>query len=328
MSKMLTFKQGILKFYFLTLMVMAVGAGIAAHTNWEIYLEANKESLARDAKLTSTLIDNTLTSALKSLEAGKLKIHAALQKGAVNPAMVSGILSETVNDFIRYTPTDVYGLLFFVDKHGQLLARSGEYPTRAIDFTDRYYYQDLRDNPSKSYTIGPLIKARTTGKYVFHIAVPVQDKHGEFYGVLVQQIAIDDLSELLQHLLNGSTEQLVMHHPEQVLSFIYPNKLIQKPPSTISQIAQEISASSLKRGCLTLKPQPPNSDNLLVGFCDSSSFGFVTSATLPMQDLQRTFLRSNQLLILYTLLGIAFFFISILAPLSATNSPGTNPFHR
>jgi diguanylate cyclase (GGDEF)-like protein len=306
MTKAQSNKRSLVKLYVLTILLMGLGSGLALQQNWTLHLAANQIQLARDASITSDVIDSALIAAAKSLDLAKADLTAAIYLGKSDQANVYRILTRSVTEFIRYTPADVYGLLFFVDKHGQLFARSGEYPSKHIDFTDRYYYQDLRDNPSKTQTIGPIVKARTTGKYVFHIAEPIFDKHHKFYGVLVQQIETDNLSVVLDRSLDGLTEMVILHHQQDGISFTYPTTQNHEAPINIKLIEQSIRPSNLIHGCITIKDSTlPEADSLLIGFDKSSQFGLIISASLPLKSVVKNFILISRHLLIYILFGAA-----------------------
>ncbi len=297
-------KLRIIRFYVITLLVMGLGSGFALYQNWQQHLQATKITLARDASVTTTFIDNALISAAKSLVAAKTELTGAVHADKTDEATVYQILTHSVNEFVRFTPADVYGLLFFVGKSGHLFSRSGEFPTQDIDFTDRFYFQDLRDHPDKKQTIGPLIKARTTGKYVFHVAVPILDKTGEFYGVLVQQIQTDDLDVLMAQSLDDMPDQIVMHHPSQGISFVFPATQNHVTPINSAAIYQAIRNSELKHSTLIISPtESPSQLSLLVGFAESNTFDYLISASLPLNNVIYSFLLKNRHLLLYVFFG-------------------------
>jgi diguanylate cyclase (GGDEF)-like protein len=300
-------KKGIARFYVITLVVMSLGFFFGLSLNWEQQLEATKISLGHDAALTSTFIDNALISTTKSLDSAKEQVTAAIHSGSFDEAQAHRILSVAISDFMRFTASEVYGLLFFVDKQGQLFARSGEYPARPIDFSDRYYYQELRDHPKRIYAIGPIIKARTTGRYVFHMSVPVLDAHGAFYGALVQQLQIDDLCGLLGRNYHGLAEHIAMHHPTEGISFVYPAPTASNPLTGFEIVAQAINKSELKNGCILVDTgKIPLLDSLIVGFATSPTFGFVTSAAMGMKTVLRLFLAHSLWLLGYFFFSMVF----------------------
>jgi diguanylate cyclase (GGDEF)-like protein len=304
-------KKGIIRFYAFTLVIMSLGFCFGLYRNWDHQLKATKVTLAHDATLTSTFIDNALISTVKSLDSAKTEFTETLYSGVLDEPKEHLILADAMRDFMRFTATQVYGLLFFVNKQGQIYASSGEFPTRVIDFSDRFYYLDLRDHPNKIFTIGPIIKARTTGKYVFHMGVPILDSQGAFYGLLVQQLQIDDLCNLLGRNYNGLAENIVMHHPSQGVSFVYPTPEKHKIPIKTDVIAQVIAKSKFKDGCLLLdKGRIPILDAELVGFASSPTFGFVTSASMAMKTAIKIYLASNLLLMVY--FAFSFVFVSYL----------------
>jgi diguanylate cyclase (GGDEF)-like protein len=138
---------------------------------------------------------------------------------------------------------------------------------------------------------------------VFHLAVPILDKNGEFYGVLVQQIRTDDLDALLDNNLHASASQIVMHHPSQGISFVYPTKGNHAAPANAAAIAKAITASDLKQGALKLATDQSPVDGLLIGFAESPTFDYIVSAGLPMTSVIDSFLLNNRHLLLYIFFG-------------------------
>ena len=170
--------------YIVTMVIVIMGTSFAIRQNWQVRLQASKSNLVRNADIGNLLIETALLSAEKTLHAAQTHIENALRQGPVSNMAMHQLLMTSLREFVTNGATDDLGLLFFADTNGQVYARSDVHLTRPIDMSDRFYFMDLRDHPQKTSTVGPLLMARTTGQWVFHMAVPIKDAKGNFSGVL------------------------------------------------------------------------------------------------------------------------------------------------
>jgi diguanylate cyclase (GGDEF)-like protein len=218
------------------------------------------------------------------------------------------LLQKNYEKFKKYNKADVFGLVFFVNRDGQLLARSGSQTTTPIDFTDRYYYYHLRENSDAHHAIGPLIYARTTQLWVFHMSVPVHEKDGQFAGVLVQQISVDDITRILR--LAGDTDdffQMVSRVGGREALFVFPPPGEADTPSKELQQAlfamrggPKAKAGSLNvNGHLQALTKP-----LLVQTANASRYDLETHVTLPVAAVMRGFWQANMVFVVYLSLGL------------------------
>lgn len=147
------------------------------------------------------------------------------------------LLKTSAKIFNRYNANDELGLMFFVTSQGLVYARSDQLLMRPMDMTDRFYFTDLRDHPEKHSTVGPLLKARTHEKWVFHMGISVHDAKGEWAGVVVQQLLNSEIaSDLANHTDTHSFEQLTIQLSGYPVSFVYP------PPNDAQDDAHAASA--------------------------------------------------------------------------------------
>ena len=255
------------------------------------------------------LIENNLIDAAKSLDGAKQEIENKLRSTPITSQNSHEILSNSISDFKRYNKSTSLGLLFLIDENGQMIARSDEFTSKIIDFSDRYYYLDLRDHSEKKYTIGPLLIARTTGQWVFHMAVPINDKKGKFAGVLVRQLLEADISNNLRKYTDSSDFlQLMTHADKNAVSFAYP------PPSPLTKSVQEIFPKVTfnidllenHRGSGYGSSASDKKNDFLIGYARSPIFELTTYATITRSQILELFFKGNIHFFSYIVAGVVF----------------------
>lgn len=286
--------------YVFTFVTVSIGTGFALYQNWAVRLEQAQSRLVRTAHVGNFLVETALTSAAKSLDSTQLLFSEVLQMGSMDKDLASQLLSASYAKFRVYNQTDGFGLMFFVDHQGRLVAQSEGQADTAIDMSDRQYFHLLRDHPRLQRTVGPLVFARTTGQWVFHMSVPVYGKNGEFSGVLVQQILENDIADkLVQYADNQHFEHMVTHIEGREPSFVYP------PPGT-SQTPTSAFLWALAHQRTGQGQKGESTEHLLTGFAKSQAYDLGTYTTFPVSQLRYEFWVGNQYLILYAVIGILF----------------------
>ena len=286
--------------YIFTLVTVSLGTWLALYQNWTVRLEDANSRLVRSANMGNFLVETALTSAAKSLDSTQASFSQAIQTGELTPQLASRLLNTSYAKFKTFNKTDSFGLLFFVDRHGKLYAQTGNEADTKIDFSDRLYFYKLRDNPDTPLTVGPLVLARTTGQWVFHMSVPVYGKDAKFAGVLVQQILEHDIAEKLTQYANTSHfEHMMSHFEDHDPCFVYP------PPNKSYAQAKDLLFPLAHTICYTAVSDA-RSNHLLMGFAKSPNYELKTYATFPLSKLKEEFWEGNKYLILYAVIGILF----------------------
>jgi len=299
----------IVALYAVTLSVLAIGTAFALHQNWSVRLQATQVNLVRNANIGNVLIEDALLNAIKTLRNTRSQLELAFLKGPLsNPEihqllMTSSRASEV--DMSSYR----LGLMFYVDSRGLVYALSDSYLSRPIDMSDRFYYTDLLANFNKVSTVGPLVKARTTGQWVFHMAVPVHDAHGKFAGVLVQQLLATNIAADLTRATDiTGFEQMMTRFPGSTVSFVYPPPESEQASAHLaSVIDQATRATTRKEGASTwIRSEGNHTETLLMGYAQSTLMGLTSYVTVSMHRVWQDFLQDNLLLMCYALIGALF----------------------
>lgn len=298
----------ILLAFALTQIIALVGTGMAVAQNWQVRLASTNRDLVRNASIGNLLVETALIGAGKTLRLTQAEIENALSKGPVSNSALHIILNTSLYEFTKQNKSDELGLLFFVNPQGQVYARSDVHLTRPIEMSDRFYFTDLRDHPDKQSTVGPLLKARTTGMWVFHMAIPVKDGQGQFAGALVQQLMAEDIANDLKKYTDADGfEHLLTRYPGSPASFVYPSPNEENANAKVAvELRHLLSHVTRIDGASTwMQTDEKNGQQrkLLIGESISPSFGLISYAALPMDNVIKGFVKENWSFYIYAVLG-------------------------
>lgn len=321
-----------------TLSLIFLSLGFMLRLSWFEFLDGRKREATREAITASTLVQAALLDASKILDVARSQLESSLEHPPTDRKLLHDILHSAVENFSIYNTQDAFGLLLFVDGNGRLLARSGEYPARELDFSDRNYYLDLRNNPSRKYAIGRLRKAVTTGRLVFHLSMPVHRSDKSFAGVVAVQLDESELATTLGKMLAGSRERrLCILCPDGRPLFVYPEPdapLPSEDPAgrTLHQLSGK--AKDLREVITIQAGTPGFPKTTYATFERDPLFDTVTWTCVAQSEVRTRFLKGNLPLILFSgvaILGITLLFVGLYrqarrlerALLEATTDPGT-----
>lgn len=281
--------------------------GFAMHQNWTLKVQVIHGELARQAGIGNFIVANAIANATQSLAAAQRAMGKILNGGPMSALQAHEILQESQANFNAYSNASYGGyggLLLCLDQYGQLMARTDRYPAEQLSLSDRAYFRNLIQRPDLERTIGPLLKARTTGEWVFHVAVPIKDKNGHFLGALAQQIQASDIArDLARYIDTTRTPQLVSQSTDAGVSFVYPLQLLatRGVEGIETPYADFARRSTSPQDAFIWPPAigstPPK---VFVGYEHSEFSGLLTTVHLPLSDVWLDFLFEN-----IFLLGVA-----------------------
>lgn len=287
--------------YAITISVMLGGSALALWRNWIDQTRSVETRLIHDARMASSMIDSSLVDALKLLEITKRDIQQ-IDVAHADKWQLHKLLHQSVEHFSFYNPEDPFGLLFFIDPTGRIVAQNADAKLPVVGVSDRRYFKELARNPTSKFAIGNLVTGRVSGTSIFHMAVPLVDSKGSFIGLLVQQIKTDDLAEIVKMTDAHAGAVLETFLPDGLITFTYPTA----PPAELSnRLAQGKHVFSLVNGTSQASGTVIPSGGLgfsdsVIGYAKSPTFGLTTIATIPVAAMLADFLDSQKYLLLYT----------------------------
>ena len=308
LTKAKNFRKWILGLATITLLLLVGGIAYALNLSWKSLVQSTEVELKSEASTASSLVRSSLVDASKILDVARLRLEEELKQGEVNPKQVYWILHSVVETFSIYNTSDPFGLLIFLNKEGQLIARSGEYPSSPLDFSERNYYRNLRDHPLAKFAIGKLRKAATTGKMVFHLSMPVHDGSGAIAGVVAVQIDELEMAITLREMLDGRESHIRVQDSGNETLFLIP--MPESAPSGVDPVNGTLQrlakASSVTPGALLI---PGGTEGfpitVYMGFDRDPRFGFVSWSSVSESALWTIFLHQNRSLLLFALFAAA-----------------------
>ena len=307
-----TSRKKIKRFFLLILSLVLIISGLSVYSAWRSCLLKTEDQMKRDASAVSLLVDNSLESGLKILSLTEPRITRELLHGKdarENPDL-SVVLSSCMKEFGLTSSNDQFGFLILLDASGYLIARSGKDPHRKLDFSDHYFFTDLRDNPSKQFTVSYLRTAETKGSPAFHIAIPLRNSKSSpktLIGVLSLQIDAEKIDRELEKIVQNSGERIVMIMSNGMTAFQYP--LLPLPRATdLLENSREIEGPMVSHviqgGGVFLGAAGNIAARNYVITLPHNKFGLSTSVLLPRQYLASAFWSENSHLIYLTALTI------------------------
>lgn len=202
------FRNKLLLVYLASSFLALITSGILLRDQWSDTINDAGMLAVKDLEIVSGTTKQILLNCTKLLDVTKRELQQAVATNQYDPKSIIKIISNSASVFSIDNEVKNYGLLTANDKNGILIARSDGFPTKSINFSDRYYFKELKNDPSKHLSVGPLLLARTTGKRVFSIAVPIKDTQGRFNGTLALQVSEDSITKLIKAQIGESGENI------------------------------------------------------------------------------------------------------------------------
>jgi diguanylate cyclase (GGDEF)-like protein len=296
----------IVALYVLTLSIVAIGTAFALHQNWSIRIEATQVNLVRNANIGNVLIESALLKASNTLRSTRRQLELAFLQGQPSSADIHQLLKAASKASEVYQNGRPNGLMFYVDPSGLVYARSDSYLSGLIDVSDLFIYTDLLNNFNKTATVGPLLRARTKGQWIFHTSIPVHDAQGKFDGVLVQEIEATSIAaDISRSTETQDFEQMMTHYPGSAVSFVYPFPEGEQDLANLASAMDHVAVPlTRKEGASTwIRTRGSYSESLLMGYTQSNLLGLTTYVTVPMQQVWQKFVEDNLILMGYSLVG-------------------------
>ena len=307
-----TSRKKIRRFFLLILTLVLLISALSFYSAWRSCLMKTEDQMQRDAAAISLLVNNSLESGLKILRLSEPRITRELVHGkdaSENPQL-SAVLSSRMEEFGLTASNDQFGPLILLDASGYLIARSGEDPHRKLDFSDRYYFTDLRDNPSKQFTISYLRIAQTTETPAFHISIPLRnskDSSDTFLGVLALQLDAEKIDRQLENIVQNSGERIVMMMSNGMTALQYPLQPLPRATDLLenSRVVQGTTESHLVQGGGVYRESADTiAARSTVITLPRDKFGLSISVLMPHRNIASAFWSENSRLFYMTVLTI------------------------
>ena len=168
----------------------------AARTDYRNTFEKTRNELQKTALSLEERIKRTITATELILSTLAERIE---EKGVDE---FSSSIDEW-NRFRRYSAAlPDPGTLWLLDKNGDCVLASTDFPVQRVNFSEREYFKPQRDSGIVNY-VGPVVKGRIVKKYSFTISRRISGKDGSFQGIVLAAIDTDDFTNFLRNISIG-----------------------------------------------------------------------------------------------------------------------------
>jgi diguanylate cyclase (GGDEF)-like protein len=288
--------------YVVTLTIMFLGTSLALSRNWIDKRQSTEAMLVHNASMVSALLDASLVDALKLLQITQSDLQRQDAFDAAS-SKINAVLRDAAERFSFYKQDDIFGLLFYIDPHGKIVAQSAMGDLPDVNVSDRRYFTELRRLPMPRYSIGNQVTARVTQNSVFHMAVPAINRKGEFVGIVAQQIKTDNLSNIIAQSHSQGVGNFISFLPDGKVLYRFdsePSNILAPGEADMAEFHRLVLGTPIDKGNINAGP---TFDGSLVGFVHSPNFDTVTVAVLPMRGLVWAFIKDQRYLLMYSVLG-------------------------
>jgi C4-dicarboxylate-specific signal transduction histidine kinase len=180
------------------------------------------------------------------------------------------------------------GSLWLLDKTGDCLLGSPEFPIRKVNFSAREYFKPQRDQGILTY-VGPVVKGRIVKKYSFTISRRINGRDGSFQGIVLAAIDTDDFTNFLRNISLGEDASVSVWRTDGTL-------ILRQP---MEDRFLEASYGHLRLFKLSLSEHPSDTfmsndtvDGIkrLVSYKKMDGMPLIAVTTIPVQTIKQLWL--------------------------------------
>lgn len=285
-----------LSLFLVLLVLLGIGATFTLYESYAFYRESQKDELVHEAYVSNAMLEAVLSDASKIIDVSQPKIEQAINSGTLTNEGAYQILNGSHTAFNSYITNTVFRLTVYADENGVVKATNMGVEKETLNVSDRLYFKTLKSNPKLTYAIGDLVSAKTTGILAFHIAAPIIDNSGKFRGVIIQQVAADDLASSLSKSLKSLTDtQILVNLEGGNIAFAYPKPKDHEESDFrfCLVINERVRADGKDSGILEISASKGFPEASYVAYATSKKYGLITSASIPVERVVSNFYKSN-----------------------------------
>lgn len=296
------FTSKLLTVYLLSTLLLFTGVGVLLNLQWNASIKTAEKIAIKDLNIASSITQQIILNGSKLIDITNRDLRQLIVNNNYKPEPIQSLLSSATSMFSLHNEIEKYGLLMVIDSNGNLIARSDGNNAGNLNFQDRYYFQDLKNNPEKTFSIGPLISARTTNKSIFHFAEPIKGPKGEFEGALVLQINEFLINEVINEAVADLDVYIIaLTENNEVVFSTIPDKLLPNSDTAIniSDLFDGINIDSNK--------QWDQQGHLFIAHQHSTALNLRYVAIQSTSNILSNFIKLNHQVLVVTLFGFLIF---------------------
>ena len=131
----------------------------------------------------------------------------------------------------RLQQAEFFGL---VDKNGNLVNTTRQWPTPKINVSDRPYFSHLKNNDDKDIFISNSLFDRGKGLQVITFSKRIDGPNNEFLGVVVVGVRLSYFQQIYESIASLSDQSFLLLHRDGTIIVRFPdpkNRMYEKMPA-------------------------------------------------------------------------------------------------
>lgn len=204
-----------------SLLLLVVCLSLSALAIWQI--ASSREQTLHERNIASLnlaqALDNYTAGVIRQSELVLIDLAERLQHDGRTPPQLARlqVLTRQQQQILHQA-----GAIIIYDAQGNRLLTSSGLPDSGANGADRAFFIEHRDNPSLDSFIGPTIKSRVTGQWVFTVSRRLNDAQGRFDGVVAVTLGVEHFLRLFGRIdvgqqgaisLSTSSGQILFRQP-------------------------------------------------------------------------------------------------------------------
>lgn len=205
-----------------SLLLVVVCLSLAALTTWQIWF--SRERALHDLNVSNLnlvqALDNYTEGVIRQCELTLLDLVERLQHDGRNPTQLAR-LEKVLHEQIKVLGPS-RSIIIYDAQGNRLLSSSGTLNPSAPNGADRAFFIHHRDDPSDAIFIGPTIKSRISGEWVFTVSRRLQNAEGQFDGVVAVTLGVEQFLHLFGRFDVGKQGAVSLSTSDGMLLFRHP----------------------------------------------------------------------------------------------------------
>lgn len=205
-----------------SLLLVVICLSLAALTTWQVWFSRERtlhELNVSNLNLAQAL-DNYSEGVIRQSELVLLELVERLQQDGRSPAQLAR-LENVLHEQIKVLgPSRT--IIIYDAQGNRLLSSSGTLNPSTPNGADRAFFIHHRGDPSDALFIGPTIKSRLSGEWVFTVSRRLQNAEGQFDGVVAVTLGVEQFLRLFGRLDVGTQGSVSLSTSDNKLLFRYP----------------------------------------------------------------------------------------------------------
>jgi diguanylate cyclase (GGDEF)-like protein len=225
------------------LIAVAVGLTCAAAlaialTIWWLRADAIADA-SQDTGNLATVLAHQIDNSMQSIDLVLTEIRDQEEiRGARAPDNFDNVLRDDgTNKFLlarlsRLRQAEFIGL---VDKNGNLVSTTRQWPSPKIDLSDRDYFRYFKDNDDKGVYISNSLFDRIKGLHVIVFSKRINGANNTFLGVVLAAVRLTYFQQIYESIASLSDQSFILLHRDGTIIVRYPDhkdRMYDKMPAS------------------------------------------------------------------------------------------------